>query len=117
MAAADAALTVIESQPERVAALRENVRFFKSELARHGIEAHTDSAIVPIRIGDERLALQAADELLKRGFLIPAIRYPTVKRGEARLRVAIMSSHGKDDLARAAESIAAACTNRPVKLA
>ena len=110
MAAADAALTVIESQPERVAALRENVRFFKSELARHGIEAHTDSAIVPIRIGDERLALQAADELLKRGFLIPAIRYPTVKRGEARLRVAIMSSHGKDDLARAAESIAAACT-------
>ena len=106
MAAADAALTVIESQPERVAALRGNVRFFLSELARRGIEARTDSAIVPIRIGDERLALQAADELLKRGFLIPAIRYPTVKRGEARLRVAIMSSHGKDDLARAANLLA-----------
>ena len=106
MAAADAALTVIESQPERIAALHGNVRFFISELARRGIEARTDSAIVPIRIGDERLALQAADELLKRGFLIPAIRYPTVKRGEARLRVAIMSSHGKDDLARAANLLA-----------
>ncbi len=64
---------------------------------------------MPIRIGDERLALQAADELLKRGFLIPAIRYPTVKRGEARLRVAIMSAHRKDDLSRAAQSIAAVC--------
>ena len=108
VAAADAALTVLESEPERVAALRENVRFFMAELARHGIKARTDSAIVPILIGDERRALDAAEELLKRGFLIPAIRYPTVPRGAARLRVAIMSSHGKGDLSRAAFSIAEA---------
>ena len=117
MAAADAALSVLESQPWRVAALRENVRFFISELVRHGIDARTDSAIVPIRIGDERLALQASAELLERGFLIPAIRYPTVKRGEARLRVALMSAHGKDTLARAAECIADACNRRQERLA
>lgn len=106
VAAADAALTVLESEPERVSALRENVRFFMAELARRGIKAQTDSAIVPILVGDERRALDAADELLRRGFLIPAIRYPTVPRGAARLRAAIMSSHRKDDLSLAALHIA-----------
>ena len=105
-AAADAALTMLETEPERVDALRENVRFFLSELARHGIEARTDSAIIPIHIGDERRALQAAEKLLERGFLIPAIRYPTVPQGAARLRVAMMSSHTKDVLSLAARSIA-----------
>ena len=106
VAAADAALTVLESEPERVSALRENVRFFMAELARRGIKAQTDSAIVPILVGDERRALDAADELLRRGFMIPAIRYPTVPRGAARLRAAIMSSHRKEDLSLAALHIA-----------
>ncbi|MBO4286961.1 MAG: 8-amino-7-oxononanoate synthase [Kiritimatiellae bacterium] len=106
MAAADAALTMLETEPGRVAALRENVRFFLTELARHGIEAKTESAIIPIHIGDERRALHAAEELLKRGFLIPAIRYPTVPYGAARLRVAMMSTHTKSDLSRAAHAIA-----------
>jgi len=106
MAAADAALTMLETEPGRVAALRENVRFFLTELARHGIEAKTESAITPIHIGDERRALHAAEELLKRGFLIPAIRYPTVPHGAARLRVAMMSTHTKGDLSRAARAIA-----------
>ncbi len=61
---------------------------------------------MPILVGDERRALDAADELLRRGFLIPAIRYPTVPRGAARLRVALMSSHGKGDLSLAASHIA-----------
>ena len=108
VAAADAALSVLEAEPERVSALRENVAFFVAELARYGIEARTDSAIVPVMIGDERRAMEAAEGLLKRGLLIPAIRYPTVPRGAARLRVAIMSSHAKSDLSRAAQSIAEA---------
>ena len=111
MAAADAALTVLETEPGRVAALRENVRFFLAELVRHGIEARTESAIIPIHVGDERRALRAAEELLKNGFLIPAIRYPTVPRGAARLRVALMSAHGKDDLSRAAQAIAKVLSN------
>ncbi len=105
IAAADTALAVLESTPERVAALRGNVQFFVGELARHGIEVRTDSAIVPILIGDERHAMCAAEELLDRGFLVPAIRYPTVPRGEARLRVAIMSAHRREDLSRAVQAI------------
>ena len=106
VAAADAALSILETERERVAQLRKNVALFIATLAQHGIAAQTQSAIVPIRVGDERRAVAAADELLRRGFLIPAIRYPTVARGAARLRVALMSAHTPDMLRQAAAALA-----------
>lgn len=106
MAAARAALEVLEAEPARVARLRENVAFFVSELGRLGVAARSDSAIVPILVGDERAALAAGAALERAGFLVPAIRYPTVARGAARLRVALMSAHTHDQLRRAALEIA-----------
>ena len=106
-AAADAALTILENEPERVERLRRNITFFIGELARHGICVKTDSAIVPIPVGDERRAVEAAMRLQERGYLIPAIRYPTVARGSARLRAALMSAHTEDMLSEAAKAIAA----------
>ncbi len=105
MAAAAAALGVLEAEPARVARLRANVAFFVAALARHGVAVKSDSAIVPIPVGDERAALAASAALKRRGFLIPAIRYPTVARGAARLRVAVMSAHTEDQLAAAAAAI------------
>ena len=52
-----------------------------------------DSAIVPVILGENEAALAAAETLKEAGFLIPAIRYPTVPRGKARLRVTISSAH------------------------
>ena len=106
MAAADAALSALEAEPERVARLRANSAFFIAELAKAGIEAHTGSAIVPIHVGDEHRAMRAAEALRKKGFLIPAIRYPTVARCSARLRAALMSTHTEADLRRAARAVA-----------
>ncbi len=106
MAAASAAIEVLKSEPGRVARLRENVAFFVSELNRRGICASCDSAIVPIVVGDERRAMEASARLEQGGFLIPAIRYPTVARGSARLRVAIMSAHTREQLSSAAMAIA-----------
>lgn len=106
MAGADAALSVLEAEPARVGRLRDNVRFFVAELARHGLAVSTDSAIVPVVIGDERRALAASDALMRAGFAISAIRYPTVAKGSARLRVAISSEHARESLAAAAAAIA-----------
>ena len=106
VAAADAALSVLRAEPSRVEQLRRNVAFFAGELARHGIRVRTESAIIPIPVGDERKAVQAANALLKRGFIVSAIRYPTVARGAARLRVSLMSSHSEDILRAAAAAIA-----------
>lgn len=106
VAAADAALSILEAEPDRVARLQANVRVFCDALAARGIVVRTDSAIVPICVGDETAACTAARALEERGFLIPAIRYPTVAKGAARLRVALMSAHAEEDLRAAAAAIA-----------
>jgi 8-amino-7-oxononanoate synthase len=56
------------------------------------------SAILPLIIGDETRALEVAQTLRDHGIFIPAVRYPTVARGEARLRLTLTASHTTADL-------------------
>jgi 8-amino-7-oxononanoate synthase len=56
------------------------------------------SPIFPLVIGDEQEALRLAEILYQKGFLAPAIRYPTVARGSARLRIALSSSHSLEQI-------------------
>jgi len=51
------------------------------------------AAIFPVVIGDEERAMEVSQRLLDAGFLVPAIRYPTVARGSARLRVTFSAAH------------------------
>ena len=88
--------------------LRENVATFLKELAERGISAASESAIVPVVVGDERAAVAASAALEKDGFLVPAIRYPTVSRGSARLRFALSSAHTSEQLRAAADAAARA---------
>ena len=106
MAAATAALGVLAAEPGRVERLRGNVKVFLDALRAQGIAAQSESAIVPIRIGDEKTALAVSAALAEKGFLVPAIRYPTVARGAARLRAAVMSAHTHEQLVEAAAAIA-----------
>ena len=99
----------IDTHPERIQKLHENVEFFCNTLKNLGVHPGTCSsisAIVPIVIGDEEAALRASAALLEKGILIPAIRYPTVPKGKARLRASLMATHSKEDLQRAAKAIA-----------
>ena len=57
------------------------------------------SAILPIIVGDETTAVTAATRLRELGLFIPAIRYPTVARGTARLRLTITAAHTTEDIA------------------
>jgi len=56
------------------------------------------SAILPFKIGDESRAMSVASDLRERGFFVPAIRYPTVARKAARLRVTLTASHSKEEI-------------------
>jgi len=60
--------------------------------------AKIPGAIVLIRIGDEKKAVEAATALRGQGIFIPAIRYPTVARGAARLRVTVTAGHTSEDI-------------------
>jgi 7-keto-8-aminopelargonate synthetase-like enzyme len=57
------------------------------------------SAIIPVLIGDESAAMSASATLRERGLFVPAIRYPTVARGSARLRVTLTAAHTTADVA------------------
>ncbi|MCI9426181.1 MAG: 8-amino-7-oxononanoate synthase [Eubacterium sp.] len=108
-AASIQALEALEENPQLVLRLRENVLFFCGCLREGGILADSKSAVIPIMIGDEKKAIEISEELFSEGYFIPAIRYPTVKRGSARLRAALMSEHSKKDLREAAEAILRVC--------
>jgi 7-keto-8-aminopelargonate synthetase-like enzyme len=58
------------------------------------------SAILPLILGDERRAMTAADQLRDLGLFVPAIRYPTVARGAARLRFTLTAAHEPEHLQR-----------------
>lgn len=72
-----------------------------------GLESKPVSPIVPIHIGDESAAVAQATALRKRNIYIPAIRYPTVARGRARLRLTLTAAHTRADLEQFASAFAA----------
>ena len=58
------------------------------------------SAIIPLIVGDETKAVDLASRLRAQNIFIPAIRYPTVARGAARLRVTLTAGHVAEEVAR-----------------
>jgi 7-keto-8-aminopelargonate synthetase-like enzyme len=65
------------------------------------VSRHIDgqgSAIIPMMIGDEGKAMQITAALLNLGVFIPAVRFPTVARGQARLRLTMTAAHSRADV-------------------
>lgn len=90
-AAATAGVRLVESKAgeERRNRLWSSV----AALSRH-IEGQ-GSAIMPMMIGDEGKAVQITDNLMDKGVFIPAVRFPTVARGQARLRLTMTAAHSQ----------------------
>jgi 7-keto-8-aminopelargonate synthetase-like enzyme len=65
------------------------------------------SAIVPWIVGDEQAALDLSRNLQEKGFFVPAIRYPTVAKGAARLRVTVSAAHEEEQIRSLAAAIRA----------
>ena len=67
------------------------------------------SAIFPLLVGDEHAALDLAAALKTEGFLVPAIRYPTVAKGSARLRITVTAVHQEDQIRSLCQAIKRKC--------
>jgi 8-amino-7-oxononanoate synthase len=98
IAAATAALDVIEREPAYAAEPLRKARLFARALNL----PEAQSAIVPVIVGDTDAALQASELLRDEGFLVVAIRPPTVPAGRARLRFAFTAQHPDADIERLA---------------
>jgi glycine C-acetyltransferase len=98
-AACLAALDILEEEPERIERLWERTRFFKEGL--HGLGFDTgmsETPITPVIVGDERTAQELARQLWDEGVFTPAIVYPTVAKGSARVRTIVTADHTEEDL-------------------
>jgi 8-amino-7-oxononanoate synthase len=111
VAAAIAALTIIESEPGLTAKPLAQARAFTSRLGL----ALAQSPIVPLVIGEPEAALQASNKLAEEGFLVTAIRPPTVPVGTARLRFAFTAMHPDEEIARLAEAVRALIAFAPAR--
>ena len=101
-AAATAAVRLVQSAEGDVLRTRlwQRVDELKNELIRAGWSLPpVQSAILPLHVGDERKAVELAAGLRERGVFIPAIRYPSVARGAARLRVTVTAAHTSEHIA------------------
>ena len=93
--------------------LWENVSYLGKLLTNHHlINAHPTSPIIPILIGDETLAVRAAERASHEGFWVPAIRFPSVGKGKARLRITVSASHSKADIDGLVDALAHAGLNQ-----
>lgn len=101
VAAAVAALDIIAAMPGLVARPLAKARLFT---ARLGLP-EAQSAIVPIVLGTAEAALAGSAALAAEGFLVTAIRPPTVPAGTARLRLAFTAGHPEEEILRLADAI------------
>jgi 8-amino-7-oxononanoate synthase len=102
-AAARAAVELVQStEGESLAKkLWSLVNETKTRLTQNGWQlSDAQSAIIPLHIGAEAKALDVAAALRERGIYIPAIRYPTVARGQARLRLTLTAVHTLEQIAK-----------------
>jgi 8-amino-7-oxononanoate synthase len=114
-AAAQAALQVISSEPQRVAALQKNAEYF----LRAAQEAHLDTgpavghAIVPVLFPDMKTTMEASDVLLKMGIYAPPIVQVGVPKSLPRIRFFISARHTLADIDRTVGALEAFAADRP----
>jgi 8-amino-7-oxononanoate synthase len=109
VAAALAALELLQERPRRVQRLHANARALRRALAAEGFPvAEDDMPIVPLVLGDERQAMRMCQQAIEDGVFAQAIRPPTVPAGTSRLRLAAMASHTAADMVKAAGVLARA---------
>jgi 8-amino-7-oxononanoate synthase len=100
-AAASAALALVRSEEGEVLRQRcwANVDATKCAIVEAGWKLPpAQSPILPLLLGDEQLALKSSAGLVEHGVFVPAIRYPTVARGAARLRLTVTAAHSPENI-------------------
>ncbi|MCB1195100.1 8-amino-7-oxononanoate synthase, partial [bacterium] len=98
-AAACAGLEIVINEPWRRERLMQNSCTVRSALRSFGFRVPDGiTPIIPVMIGNERTVMELSHFLLEQGILVPGIRYPTVKKGQARLRLSVQATHSDDDI-------------------
>lgn len=100
------ALEIIKKDKARRVKLWENTKYLKTKLQESGFNTlNSQTPIIPILIGDERIAINMSRDLFDRGIFSPPIRWPAVPKGNARMRFIVSSEHSKEQMDRLIENL------------
>jgi len=89
-------LRLLDEEPQHLHKLNRNITFFRSCCQQYGIDIeNSQTAIQPLLIGDDKKAVTISQQLFDHGFLVTAIRPPTVPEGTSRLRITLSARHDR----------------------
>ncbi|HJW76918.1 MAG TPA: glycine C-acetyltransferase, partial [Thermoleophilia bacterium] len=101
------ALELLEGSRELVTRLHENTAYFRAGVRSIGLTVKSgEHPIVPVMLGDAKLAQDLAAKMLERGVYVVGFSYPVVPREQARVRVQISAAHTRADLDLALQAFA-----------
>lgn len=106
-AAANAALQILNAEPERLARLRKNSALFLELARQHDLPVGNaiDGSVIPILVGDSLKAVIMSRKLFAAGFNVLPIIFPAVPHQQARLRFFITSEHTREQIASAVDAL------------
>jgi glycine C-acetyltransferase len=103
--AALATFTMLSETTELRDRLEENTKYFRKEMTDRGFDIKPGiHPIIPIMLGDAKLAHDMARDMLAEGIYVIGFSYPVVPKGEARIRVQISAAHTKEHLDKAIDA-------------
>ena len=106
-AASIAALDLVENDESLLGQLRENTNFFREEMTKLGFDLLPgEHPIIPVMLGDAKLASDMADALLAEGVYVIGFSFPVVPRGKARIRTQMSAALSRAQLERAVAAFA-----------
>ncbi len=105
VSAANRVLDLLETTSEHRTRLLENTAHFRTEMASRGFQiVEGTHPIVPVMLGDARLASNMAKDMLEEGIYVVGFSYPVVPKGQARIRVQLSAAHSREQVDRAIEA-------------
>ena len=104
-AASIAVFDLLERDSSLREQLHENAAYFRNKLTERGFDLKPgEHPIIPVMLGDARLATTMADELLKRGVYVVGFSFPVVPEGQARIRTQVSAGLSREQLDQAVEA-------------
>lgn len=92
--AARCSLKIVQTETQHLDSLNNNIAYFKKACTQSGLAiANSETAIQPLLIGEDKKAVKISQQLFDEGFLVTAIRPPTVPEGTSRLRITLSAGH------------------------
>ncbi len=96
------ALRILKESPELPKKVMQNASYFREKMVAAGFDiVPGETAIVPVMLYDESLAVKMAGKMLEEGIYVIGFTYPVVPKGKARIRVQLSAAHSREELDKA----------------